>query len=76
MAEIRAFRRESSMSIAELDFREVGGLSAEIVEKLTRIRPDSVSAASRIEGMTPAALAALSVRAKKQEALVQHGSAP
>jgi tRNA uridine 5-carboxymethylaminomethyl modification enzyme len=74
MAEIRSFRRESSMSIAELDFRAIGGLSAEIVEKLTRIRPDSVSAASRIEGITPAALAALSARARKQQGLLPRKS--
>ncbi len=59
-AEIRAFRREERAILpAELDYGAVGGLSAELREKLTAIRPASLGAASRIQGMTPAALAAL-----------------
>jgi tRNA uridine 5-carboxymethylaminomethyl modification enzyme len=59
-AEIRAFRREEGAILpAELDYMAVGGLSAELREKLTAIRPASLGAASRVQGMTPAALAAL-----------------
>ena len=39
-----------------LDFTRMPGLSGEIVEKLTRVRPRSMGQASRIPGITPAAL--------------------
>ncbi len=59
-AEIRAFRREERAALApELDYATVGGLSAELREKLSAVRPASLGAAARIQGMTPAALAAL-----------------
>ena len=59
-AEIRAFRREEMAALApELDYAAIGGLSAELREKLNSVRPASLGAASRIQGMTPAALAAL-----------------
>ncbi len=59
-AEIRAFRREEgAMLPTALDYADIGGLSAELREKLNAIRPASLGAASRIQGMTPAALAAL-----------------
>jgi tRNA uridine 5-carboxymethylaminomethyl modification enzyme len=41
---------------ASLDYRMMSGLSAEAVEKLTAIRPRSIGQASRIPGITPAAL--------------------
>ena len=43
----------------ELDYRVIGGLSREVVEKLEAIRPRSVGQASRISGVTPAAIAIL-----------------
>ena len=59
-AEIRAFRREEQAALApELDYATIGGLSAELREKLSAVRPGSLGAAARIQGMTPAALAAL-----------------
>jgi len=44
---------------AELDYRIIPGLSNEVVEKLEAIRPRSVGQASRISGVTPAAIAIL-----------------
>jgi tRNA uridine 5-carboxymethylaminomethyl modification enzyme len=68
-ADIRAFRREEQMALdAELDYGEIGGLSTELREKLTRIRPPSLGAASRIQGMTPAALSALAAHMRKRQA--------
>ncbi len=50
---------------ADLDYASVGSVSTELKEKLARIRPRDLSQARRIEGMTPAALAALSAYARK-----------
>lgn len=43
----------------DVDYRGIAGLSNEVVEKLERIRPRSVGQASRISGVTPAAIAIL-----------------
>ena len=59
-AEIRAFKREESLGIPEgFDFRALPSLSTEIKEKLSTHRPTTIGIASRIPGMTPAALAIL-----------------
>jgi tRNA uridine 5-carboxymethylaminomethyl modification enzyme len=42
------------------------GLSTEVMEKLTRIKPYSLGQASRISGVTPAAISILTVNLKKQ----------
>jgi tRNA uridine 5-carboxymethylaminomethyl modification enzyme len=49
----------------DFDYGHVGGLSAELTEKLARIRPENLGAAGRIEGMTPAALGAIFGALKK-----------
>jgi tRNA uridine 5-carboxymethylaminomethyl modification enzyme len=68
-ADMKAFRREEQFAFApELDFAEIGGLSAEIREKLARVRPSSLGAAARIQGMTPAALAAIAAHVRKRQA--------
>lgn len=59
-AEIRAFKRDEHLTIPEdFSYRNLGSLSTEIKEKLERVRPATVGAASRIPGMTPAAISAL-----------------
>ncbi len=59
-ADIRAFRRDEKLRLpADLDYGAVGGLSNELREKLEAARPETLGAASRIDGMTPAALTAL-----------------
>jgi tRNA uridine 5-carboxymethylaminomethyl modification enzyme len=56
-ADILAFRRDESLSLPdELDYSAVCGLSAEAVQKLAAIRPATLGQASRIDGVTPAAL--------------------
>ena len=47
------------------DYTAVKGLSAELVEKLTRVQPATLGQASRVAGMTPAALSLLRVWFKK-----------
>ena len=59
-ADVDAFRREERLRLpAELDYDEVGSLSNEVRESLSRARPASLGAAARIPGITPAALTAL-----------------
>ena len=49
----------------EIDYETVCGLSKEVREKLSKIRPISLGQASRISGITPAALMAIQVHLKK-----------
>ena len=55
----RVARADSVLVPSELDYRRIPGLSNEVVEKLEAIRPRSVGQASRISGVTPAAIAIL-----------------
>jgi tRNA uridine 5-carboxymethylaminomethyl modification enzyme len=58
--DIRAFRKDESLILpADLDVDAIGSLSAEIRQKLRQIRPETLGAAGRIPGMTPAALVSL-----------------
>ncbi len=66
-ADIRAFRREETVPLLDVAFDQVGGLSAEVRDKLTRHRPASLGAAARIQGMTPAALAAIAAHLRKRD---------
>ena len=63
--EVAAFRRDEEAALPEIDFDAVAGLSNEVREKLKAVRPSSVGQASRIEGMTPAALALLLASARR-----------
>ena len=48
-----------------IDYRSIGGLSNEIQQKLIRHRPETIGQASRIQGMTPAAISILLVHLKR-----------
>jgi tRNA uridine 5-carboxymethylaminomethyl modification enzyme len=50
---------------AVMDYRAISGLSHEMVERLEASMPENLAAASRIRGITPAALAAILVHAKR-----------
>lgn len=59
-------RRSGGIRIPEtLAFRTLSGLSRELAEKLELVRPETLDRASRIDGMTPAALALLTVHIEK-----------
>lgn len=61
-AEIEKMRRASAKALpADFEYGSIAGLSREIVEKLSRIRPVTIGQASRIPGVTPAALAIIHV---------------
>ncbi len=58
--DVESFRRDEQMQIPDdINYDLVGSLSNEIREKLKKTRPASLGAASRISGMTPAAMGAL-----------------
>ena len=50
---------------AGIDYGRIGGLSNEIQQKLTRHRPETIGQASRIQGVTPAAISILLVWLKR-----------
>jgi tRNA uridine 5-carboxymethylaminomethyl modification enzyme len=59
-ADVAAFRRDESLELREdLDFDTIPGLSNEVRQKLQSIRPRTIGHASRIDGITPAALTLL-----------------
>jgi tRNA uridine 5-carboxymethylaminomethyl modification enzyme len=58
--EVEKLRKAESKRLPpDFDYAGMAGLSREIVEKLTRIRPQSIAQASRIPGITPAAISIL-----------------
>jgi len=66
-ADIRAYRREEGLSLPpDLDYDAIGSLSNEVRQKLKAVRPESLAAAARIPGLTPAAVTALLGHVRKQ----------
>ena len=67
-ADIEDFNKEEGLKIPKnTNFKKVGSLSNEIVEKLSKIKPPTLGAASRISGVTPAALISIMRFLKKQK---------
>jgi tRNA uridine 5-carboxymethylaminomethyl modification enzyme len=67
-ADIAALRKEDQLSLSpNLDYASMPSLSAELRQKLVRVRPATLGQASRIEGMTPAALAVILGHAKRRD---------
>lgn len=65
MEEVERSRRlEGTRLPADFDYSGVAGLSTEVREKLVKFRPDTLGQASRIPGVTPAAVTALSIALK------------
>jgi len=66
--QVEKFRRLEEVRIPEdFDYQGIPGLSNEVREKLSRIRPRTLGQASRIPGVTPAAIMILQVYLKKQQ---------
>jgi tRNA uridine 5-carboxymethylaminomethyl modification enzyme len=66
-AEIARQRRYEEMLLPkDMDYSQVSGFSTEVCQKLTEHRPSTVGQASRIPGMTPAAISLLLVYLKKK----------
>jgi tRNA uridine 5-carboxymethylaminomethyl modification enzyme len=67
-ADIAAFRRDEALTLPpQLNYGAIGGLSAEVREKLAVSRPETLGAAARIPGVTPAALTALLRHVRRRE---------
>jgi len=65
----RARRLEDRKIPGDIVYQKVSGLSSEVVEKLSRVRPLSLGQATRIPGVTPASVTALLIHLKKMGAL-------
>ena len=64
--QVEKFKKMENIKLPfDFDYQKIPGLSREVQEKLTAIRPVSLGQASRISGVTPAALAILMVYAKR-----------
>ena len=69
VAEVEKSKTAESVSLPEdIDYALVKGLSAELTEKLARLRPQTIGQAGRIPGITPAALSLLLIHLKKRSA--------
>jgi tRNA uridine 5-carboxymethylaminomethyl modification enzyme len=68
-ADAESLRKDEDLRLpAELDYAEIGSLSNEVREKLTRVRPMTLGQAARIEGVTPGALTALLAHVRRSRA--------
>jgi tRNA uridine 5-carboxymethylaminomethyl modification enzyme len=59
-------RNENTLLPLDLDYRQVNGLSNEVIAKLNDHKPTSIGQATRISGITPAAISILLIWLKKQ----------
>lgn len=67
-SELRDLRANEQIRLGDdMDYAVIAGLSNEMVERLTTARPETLAAASRIRGITPAALAAILVHARRRD---------
>jgi tRNA uridine 5-carboxymethylaminomethyl modification enzyme len=64
----RSEAHESTRLPPDLDYRAVRGLSFEVQQKLAAQRPETIGQASRISGVTPAAISLLLVHLKRRAA--------
>ena len=65
-SDIEAMRRDDALRIpSQISFPDIGGLSAETCDLFQRYKPETIGQASRIPGMTPAALVAVLRHLKK-----------
>ena len=67
-SDIAALRREEGAALPlDLDYAAMPSLSAELRQKLAKVRPATLGQASRIDGMTPAALAVILGHVKRRD---------
>lgn len=67
-AEIAGLARSAGVGLAAVDYRQIAGLSNEMIERLEAARPATIEQAERIRGITPAALAAILAQTRRRAA--------
>jgi tRNA uridine 5-carboxymethylaminomethyl modification enzyme len=68
-AEVARLRADETVRLPNaVEYAAIPGLSNEMVERLSAVRPETLGAASRVRGITPAALAAILVHARRRAA--------
>jgi tRNA uridine 5-carboxymethylaminomethyl modification enzyme len=74
-AEIHRQHRQHEQALpADFDYNAVRGLSSEVCEKLQTVRPQTIGQASRIPGITPAAVSLLLIHLRKRGHVVRQGA--
>ena len=70
LSEIESLKKQENTTIpADIDYQQMQGLSNELKQKLAEARPENIGRASRIPGMTPAAISLLLIYLKKHQTL-------
>ena len=68
LREINKNKKQNNKKIPHtIDYKNISGLSNEVVEKLTRSKPETIGSAAQIEGVTPAAINLILINIKKLE---------
>ena len=58
--DIAVFKRDENLAIREdIDYAKIGGLSTEMIQRFSSVKPKTIGEASRIKGVTPAAVTAI-----------------
>jgi tRNA uridine 5-carboxymethylaminomethyl modification enzyme len=70
----RAQRLENAQLPEDLDYASIIGLTTEVREKLTKYRPDTLGQASRIPGVTPAAISVVSMALRSNAEKTKNGT--
>jgi len=74
-AEIHRQHRQQEQALpADFDYNAVRGLSSEVCEKLQRVKPQTIGQASRIPGITPAAVSLLLIHLRKRGHEIRQGA--
>ena len=68
LREINKNKKQNNKKIPHtIDYKNISGLSNEVVEKLTHSKPETIGSAAQIEGVTPAAINLILIKIKKLE---------
>ncbi len=71
--DIESFKRDELLVMpADMDYSDISGLSSELRNKLSLVKPRTLGQAGRIEGMTPAALTVLAAKARRRSKAPDH----
>ena len=73
--EIERLKRQENTALPEdFDYEQMQGLSNELKQKLIAVKPENIGRASRIPGMTPAAISLLFIYLKKHQPIARKAS--